>query len=142
MKISNKIFISYIVVFITILGMLFYPRFTFQPKKEVFFCGTPDFYPNKSFKTENLREGRKLFKILCASCHKLNKKLIGPALGNTALDFNYFVAYTRSRDSLVKTKHKRAVATTKEYVGLNYNHNFNQLNREQIKQVFEYCNLE
>ena len=26
-------------------------------------------------------EGRKLFKSLCASCHKLDKKLIGPALG-------------------------------------------------------------
>ena len=27
------------------------------------------------------KEGRKLFKSLCASCHKLDKKLIGPALG-------------------------------------------------------------
>ena len=28
------------------------------------------------------KEGRKIFKSLCASCHKLDKKLIGPALGN------------------------------------------------------------
>ncbi|QMU63479.1 MAG: c-type cytochrome [Flavobacteriaceae bacterium] len=27
------------------------------------------------------KEGRKLFKSLCVSCHKLDKKLIGPALG-------------------------------------------------------------
>ena len=27
------------------------------------------------------KEGRKLFRSLCASCHKLDKKLIGPALG-------------------------------------------------------------
>ena len=27
------------------------------------------------------KEGKKLFKSLCASCHKLDKKLIGPALG-------------------------------------------------------------
>lgn len=27
------------------------------------------------------KEGRKLFKSLCASCHKLDKKLVGPALG-------------------------------------------------------------
>ena len=27
------------------------------------------------------KEGRKIFKSLCASCHKLDKKLIGPALG-------------------------------------------------------------
>ena len=26
------------------------------------------------------KEGRKLFKSLCASCHKLDKKLVGPAL--------------------------------------------------------------
>ncbi|AUC85405.1 cytochrome C [Polaribacter sp. ALD11] len=27
------------------------------------------------------KEGKKLFKSLCASCHKLDKKLVGPALG-------------------------------------------------------------
>ena len=27
------------------------------------------------------KEGKSLFKSLCASCHKLDKKLIGPALG-------------------------------------------------------------
>ena len=27
------------------------------------------------------KEGRKLFRSLCASCHKLDKKLVGPALG-------------------------------------------------------------
>lgn len=122
--------------------LLFYLRFTFKPKEELAFCGTPDLYVNRSFKTENLKEGRKLFKALCASCHKLDKKLIGPALSDTTLDFNYFLAYTRSRDSLVKTKHKRAIAITKEYDALAYNHNFNQLNREHIKQVFGYCNLE
>ncbi len=26
-------------------------------------------------------EGRKLYKSLCASCHKLDRKLVGPALG-------------------------------------------------------------
>lgn len=29
---------------------------------------------------ERQKEGRKLFKSLCASCHKLDKKLVGPAL--------------------------------------------------------------
>ena len=28
------------------------------------------------------KEGRNLYKSLCASCHKLDKKLVGPALGN------------------------------------------------------------
>ena len=27
------------------------------------------------------KEGKKLFKSLCASCHKLDKKLVGPKLG-------------------------------------------------------------
>ena len=27
------------------------------------------------------KEGRKLYNNLCASCHKLDRKLIGPALG-------------------------------------------------------------
>ena len=30
------------------------------------------------------KEGRKLFKSQCAACHKLDKKFVGPALGNIA----------------------------------------------------------
>ena len=142
MNINTKIFLSYVIVFITILVMLFYPKYTFKPEEKKFFCGTSDLYVKEGLNRENLREGRKLFKALCASCHKLNKKLIGPALSNDTLDFNYFLAYTKSRDSLVKAKHKKTVVTIKEYAALAYNHNFSQLNSKQIKKIFDYCNLE
>jgi cytochrome c2 len=37
------------------------------------------------------KEGRKLFRSLCASCHKLDKKLVGPALGKCRSSGSIFV---------------------------------------------------
>ena len=55
---------------------LFLKSFTFI----LFFAFTMSSY-SQDVDEARQKEGRKLFKSLCASCHKLDKKLIGPALG-------------------------------------------------------------
>ena len=85
--------------------------------------------------------GRKLFKTLCASCHKLNKKLIGPALSKQDWDFNYFLEYTLNENKLTENKDVKALKINEEYLPYKYDHSFNQLSKENIKVIFEYLNM-
>lgn len=45
------------------------------------FCGTHLLYPSPSNPIEE--EGKSLFKINCAACHKINKQMVGPSLLET-----------------------------------------------------------
>lgn len=95
MKIENKIFTSYVIVGITIFLMLFYPSVgTMYKEERIMYCGVIDDFSGN----ERGREGRKLFKSLCASCHKLNKKLVGPPLGNVKKDSVDYYKFMNSKN--------------------------------------------
>ena len=63
------------------------------------------------------KEGKKLFKSLCASCHKLNKKLVGPALGGIEerRENEWLKAWIKDNAALRKSGDKDAIAVFEEY---------------------------
>lgn len=66
----------------------------------------------------NLQSGEKLFKANCASCHKPERKLIGPALKGIQekyKDDDYVVSFVKNSQALIKSGDERAVAIAKEY---------------------------
>ena len=114
MNIKNKILASYSVLFLAIIVMflLFFDCFKSNTveNNNQFFCGT------ESLKRE-FKEGKKLFKSLCASCHKLDKKLVGPALGGLEIDSLSLFKY------LISEKHKPS---------------FSQLSLENSNDILNY----
>ncbi|WP_299833497.1 c-type cytochrome [uncultured Tenacibaculum sp.] len=101
------------VVFITIMMMLFSSMIFSETAEEEprFFCGTVDTI------TEEQRAGRKLFNANCASCHKLDKDMTGPALRGVKFDSLSLHEYLSSK------KHQPT---------------FPQLSIEQINEILKY----
>jgi cytochrome c2 len=98
----------------------YYDRF----EEKTAYCGTPDivgYCGNKL--NENEKEGKNLFKALCASCHKLDKKLIGPALGAIQMDSIMFFNYVTIKNSVGNKSHQPY---------------FYQLSIKNTNDVFEY----
>ena len=93
-------------------------------EEEIGYCGTQDvlsYCGNKL--NRNKREGRKLHKSLCASCHKLDKKLIGPALRGIQIDSIPFFYHLTLKDSIGKKSHQP---------------NFSQLTINNTNDILEY----
>ena len=65
------------------------------------------------------QEGRKLFKSLCASCHKLDKKLVGPALGGVEArrEREWLIKWIRNNAELRASGDRDAIAIFEEYNG-------------------------
>lgn len=114
MRIGNKIFISYLIVALTLGFVVLYDSKVF--KEELAYCAVQDFGEGL-VDEEKIREGKKLFKSLCASCHKLNKKLVGPALGGLEMDSVRLYKY------LISKKHTPT---------------FPQLTQENIIEILKY----
>ena len=68
---------------------------------------------------ERQKEGRKLFKSLCSSCHKLDKKFVGPALGNVAerREADWLKSWIKDNAALRATGDADAIAIFNEYKG-------------------------
>lgn len=118
----NQIKISYIVIFVTVVSCIVYYFTSFEEKIAV--CGTPNtIVINGKVLNEQLKEGRKLFKINCAACHKLEKRLIGPALGNIKMDSITFYNLLTIRDTINSKPHKPS---------------FSQLSIQNTNDILEY----
>ncbi len=136
---SNKIKVSFLMAVITLILIFIYNN---RFEEKVLVCATPDIIDFKNQQlNKSVKMGRKLFKTLCASCHKLNKKLIGPALSKQDWDFNYFLEYTLNENKLTENKDVKALKINEEYLPYKYDHSFNQLSKENIKVIFEYLNM-
>lgn len=136
---KNRIKISYTIV-VLIIAVVFFYNYTFD--KKTAYCSTPvpiDF-TEKSF-TDNYKEGRKLFKMLCASCHKLDKKMIGPALSNEDLLFNKFYEYLTIENNLISISNQVNKESNEIYLEGNFNHYFSQLSKENIEMIYNYVNM-
>ncbi len=102
------------VVFITIMMMLFYSLLFANTNKELLGCGVVDsINPVEKEK----RAGRKLFNANCASCHKLEKDMTGPALRGVKFDSLSLQEYLNSK------KHQPT---------------FPQLSIEQVNEILKY----
>lgn len=137
---KTQIKVSYIIVFIIIISSVIYHFVSFEEK--VLGCGTPDYIDYAgNYLNESEIEGRKLFKTLCASCHKLDKKLIGPALANENLKFDYFFEFTINEENLLNSANLQAKKINNDYKEFTYNHSFTQLSQENIKTIYNYVNM-
>ncbi len=88
------------------------------------------------------KEGRKLFKSLCASCHKLDKKLIGPALGGVEerRENDWLKAWIKDNAKLRKSGDRDAIAIFEEYNG-SVMSAFPQLSDQQIDDILYYTTV-
>ncbi|WP_334056108.1 c-type cytochrome [Polaribacter sp. P097] len=136
---KSKIKTSYLIVVLLITVVLYY-NYSFE--KKTAYCATPVAidYTGKSL-TDKYKEGRKLYKMLCASCHKLDKKLIGPALANEDLTFDYFYQYSINEKNLLDSLNIQALEINKSHIDFSYEHSFNQLKKENVKMIYDYVNM-
>ena len=85
-----------------------------------------------------IEEGSTLFKSNCASCHALDGKVIGPALGDVVSkygeDYEWLVAWIKNNEKLRKSGDERAIAIYDEYNGQAMN-TFEQLSETQINSI-------
>ena len=88
------------------------------------------------------KEGRKLFKSLCASCHKLDRKLVGPALGKVEerRENDWLKAWIKNNAELRASGDRDAVAIFEEYNGSSMNA-FPQLSDQQIDDILYYTTV-
>ena len=88
------------------------------------------------------KEGKKLFKSLCASCHKLNKKLVGPALGGVEerRENEWLKKWIKSNAELRASGDKDAIAIYDEYNQSNMTA-FPQLKDEEIDKILYYTTV-
>lgn len=88
------------------------------------------------------KEGKKLFKSLCASCHKLDKKLVGPALGGVEekRSNEWLKAWIRDNAALRASGDKDAIAIYEEYNQSNMTA-FPQLTDQNIDDILYYTTV-
>ncbi|MFD2567354.1 cytochrome c3 family protein [Pseudotenacibaculum haliotis] len=88
------------------------------------------------------KEGRKIFKSLCSSCHKLDKKFIGPALGGVEerRENDWLKAWIKDNAALRATGDRDAIAIFEEYNGSNMTA-FPQLTDQQIDDILYYTTV-
>ncbi|WP_425656489.1 c-type cytochrome [Tenacibaculum ascidiaceicola] len=88
------------------------------------------------------KEGKKLFKSLCASCHKLDKKLVGPALAGVEekRTNEWLKAWIKNNAELRASGDKDAIAIFEEYNGSNMTA-FPQLTDQNIDDILYYTTV-
>lgn len=88
------------------------------------------------------KEGKKLYKALCASCHKLDKKLIGPALGGIEerRENAWLQAWIKNNAELRASGDKDAIAVFEEYNGSNMSA-FPQLSDQDVNNILYYTTV-
>ncbi|WP_435254126.1 c-type cytochrome [Tenacibaculum sp. A30] len=88
------------------------------------------------------KEGKKLFKSLCASCHKLDKKLVGPALAGIEekRTNEWLKAWIKDNAALRASGDKDAIAIFEEYNGSSMNA-FPQLTDQNIDDILYYTTV-
>ena len=88
------------------------------------------------------KEGRKLFKSLCASCHKLDKKLIGPALGKISerREIDWLKSWIKDNSSLRASGDADANDIFNEYKGSPMSA-FPQLTDKNIEDIIYYTTV-
>ena len=87
-------------------------------------------------------EGRKLFNINCAACHKIGGISDPDLLLNLESKMNkdYFNHFTRKQDSLIECGDKYQIETGSysKLPGIAISHTFINLNRDDTDAVYEY----
>jgi len=88
------------------------------------------------------KEGKSLFKSLCASCHKLDKKLVGPALGGVEgrRENDWLKSWIKNNAEFRASGNADAIAVYEEYKGSNMSA-FPQLSDKNIDDILYYTTV-
>ena len=88
------------------------------------------------------KEGRKLYNNLCASCHKLDRKLVGPALAGVTerRENEWLKAWIKNNAALRASGDRDAIAIFNEYNG-SVMSAFPQLSDTQIDDILYYTEV-
>ena len=91
----------------------------------------------------DISAGKKLFNTNCASCHKLDKKVIGPALRGISKkrSNDWLISWIRDNAKLRASGDADAIAIFEEYNGSVMNA-FPQLSDEDINNIIAYTDTE
>ena len=91
---------------------------------------------------EKQKAGKKIFKAQCAACHKLDKKLVGPALGKIEerRENDWLKAWIKDNAALRASGDADAVAIFDEYKGMPMTA-FPQLSDEDIDNILYYTTV-
>ena len=83
--------------------------------------------------------GKALWNANCASCHKLDKKLVGPALGEVTerRSLEWLISWTRDNAAFRASGDKDAIAIFNEYNGM-VMPAFAQLSEQDVKDIMLY----
>jgi mono/diheme cytochrome c family protein len=86
------------------------------------------------------KEGRKLFRSLCASCHKLDKKLVGPALGGVEerRENSWLKSWIKNNAEFQKVNAEAAEASLYATTAMNA---FPQLTDKNIDDILYYTTV-
>ena len=88
------------------------------------------------------KEGKNLFKSQCASCHKLDKKLVGPALGGieSRRENSWLKAWIKNNAALRASGDADAIAVYEEYNGSSMTA-FPALSDQNIDDILYYTTV-
>ena len=94
---------------------------------------------NLSAQELDISKGKSLFNSNCASCHKLNRKLIGPALRGVSAKYekDWLYSWIKNSAAMIKSGDEQAVAIYEEYNKVAMN-SFPQLSNEDIDNILAY----
>lgn len=94
---------------------------------------------NLSAQTPDVANGEKLFKSTCAACHKLDKKLVGPALKGVTdrREQEWLIAWIKDSPGMIKSGDKLAIQVFEENNKLPMTPN-PQLSDQDIIDILEY----
>jgi len=129
---SFLVFIIGITIFISTYNTS--PSYGCGTVSQEFFCGT------KSH-SEKGRKGKHFFNSNCAACHKLDKKMTGPALRgivhNNKFPYkNYLFDFITKEDSLKKVNDTYSKLINEEY-SMNFSHEY-KLTETEFNNLVEY----
>lgn len=86
-----------------------------------------------------VQEGKALFNLHCAACHKINRKSIGPPLAGVSnkYDIEWIYSWVRNSSAMIASGDPQAVAIFEEY-NRSVMTNFPQLSDEDIDNILAY----
>lgn len=115
-----------------------------KEEEPVFGCGTVDFYYNEDVRLdERASDGKRVFDANCKACHRLNQKLVGPALAGVydRRDSLWITKMIVNGNRLLKRKDKVAIELYEEYHQLSHT-DFTRLKRDDIDALMHYLKTE
>ncbi len=87
----------------------------------------------------DVQAGKKLFNANCASCHKLNKKAVGPALKGVSAKYDreWLYSWIKNSSAMIKDGDPQALAVWEEYNKVAMNA-FPMLSNADIDNIIAY----